>query len=416
MAEVWLAEDSRLGRPVAIKVLSQALLQAGDASVGSDIEREARVLARLQHPNIVGVYDAGSIEGRSYLAMEYVPGYSLRELLDSSGRMPELEAIRYGQQIAAALHYAHEQGVVHCDVKPENILVNDQRVAKVTDFGVADRVTRTLTPEQAREVLGTIAYLAPEVMQGSPSTPASDVYSLALTVYELAAGRLPFTGATPALVAAQRLTNPAPPLRTALPGASPALESTLAQALAMDPTRRFDSAEEFRQALIRAGRGLETVTRAPGTVTRSTPVPVAPAPPVRDSPARSRYPTARVARGAPPVRRSSNYALVVAAVGVLLLAIGAGVLAAALLTNGDSTTPQPTPSPTSEATPEPTPLPTDEPTAEPTATPTAEPTLTPTPTEGPTEEPTETPTPTPETATPTEEPTPEPTPEASPTP
>ena len=410
MAEVWLAEDVRLGRPVAIKVLSQALLQAGDASIGSDIEREARVLARLQHPSIVAVYDAGTIEGRSYLAMEYVPGYSLRELLESSGRMSETEAIRYGQQIAGALHYAHEQGVVHCDVKPENILVNDQRVAKVTDFGVADRVTRTLTPAQAREVLGTIAYLAPEVMQGTPSTPASDVYSLGLTVYELAAGRLPFTGATPALVAAQRLTVPAPPLRNALPGASATLESTLAQALAMDPSQRFASAEEFRQALVRAGRPPETVTRGAA----AAPPLVAPArAPVRESPPRQRHPTARVSRSAaPPPRNGSNYALLVAAFGVLILAIGVGVLAAALLTNSGGNDTEPTAPPTVEATPAPTEEPTEEPTSEATATPTPEPTLTPTPTEGPTEEPTPEPT-----ATVVEEdtPTPEPTPEEEPT-
>lgn len=412
MAEVWLAEDVRLDRPVAVKVLSQALLQVGDTGIGSDIEREARVLARLQHPNIVGVYDAGSVEGRSYLVMEYVQGYSLRELLESAGRMSEAEAIRYGQQVAAALHYAHQQGVVHCDVKPENILVNENRMAKVTDFGVADRVTRTLTPEQAREVLGTIAYLAPEVMQGSPSTPASDIYSLALTVYELAAGRLPFTGATPALVAAQRLTTPAPSLRTALPGASQALDSTLARALAMDPHERFGSAEEFSQALSRAAAGLESPSRP--QVTPSS----APAPPVRSaqrtsSPARQRHPTARVARAAPPRRNRPNYALVVAAIGVLLLAAGAAVLAAALLTNGDTSTPTPTPTATAGVTEEATPEPTEGPTSTPTPSPTAEPTLTPTPTEGPTEEPTEMPTPTEE---PQETETPAPSPEATATP
>ncbi|MDZ7728130.1 MAG: serine/threonine-protein kinase [Dehalococcoidia bacterium] len=212
MAEVWLAEDLRLDRNVAVKVLTETVNDAEAGELAESIQQEARTVARLQHPNIVTVYDAGVVENRHYLVMEYVEGQSVRQMIEASGHLDQAEAIRYGEQVAAALQYAHEQGVVHCDVKPENIMVTPQGIAKVADFGVAAQVTRTMTPDQARDILGTIAYLAPEVLQGQPSAPASDVYSLGLTVYEMAAGQLPFTGATPALVAAQRLANPAPPL------------------------------------------------------------------------------------------------------------------------------------------------------------------------------------------------------------
>lgn len=401
MAEVWLAEDLRLSRWVAVKILAESLHTSEDGELTESIQREARTIAGLQHPNIVGVYDTGSLDGRSYLVMEYVQGHSVRELLDSMGRLPEAEAIRYGQQIAAALHFAHQQGVVHCDVKPENILINEQGVAKVADFGVADQVTRTLTPDQAREVLGTIAYLAPEVLQGTPATPASDIYSLGLTVFEMVTGQLPFTGATPALVAAQRLANPAPSLSSVMPGASPALEAALDRALATQPSQRFGNADEFRQALIRAGQGIGRSTSRVAPI--AAPVAAAPPPPPPRRPNR----TGPIAYddGEVPAR-GSNVALMVAIIGVIVLAIGVAAIAIALAAGGgdgdggvgDST---PTVSPTVEATEEATA------TEEPTEIPTPEPTLTPVPTETPTEEPT---------ATPTEEPTETPTPEPTDTP
>ena len=397
MAEVWLAEDLRLGRWVAVKILAEALQVTEEGDLTESIQREARTIASLQHPNIVAIYDTGEVEGRSYLVMEYVQGHTVRELLDASGKLPEAQAVRYGQQVAAALHFAHRQGIVHCDVKPENILINEQGVAKVADFGVADQVTKTLTPDQAREVLGTIAYLAPEVLQGQPATPASDIYSLGLTVYEMVAGRLPFTGATSALVAAQRLATPAPPLRSVAPGATPALEGVLGRALAIQPAERFSTAEDFRQALVRAAQA--------GGRTTSRVAPVAAPPPPPPPP---RTPTGRVAPYPEPESSGSNAALIVAAVGAIVLAIGVGAIVAALITGQGGESPAPTPTPTEDINDEPTPTPEPD-----TPTPTPEPTLTPTPTptqETPTPEPTPTPTPTPEpTPTPTEElPTPTP--------
>ncbi|MBK7330618.1 MAG: serine/threonine protein kinase [Dehalococcoidia bacterium] len=181
MAEVWLAEDQRLRRWVAVKVLHEQFSGTGSELVAA-FEREATVIARMQHQNIVGVYDAGSHDGRRYIVMEYVHGYSLRQLLETQGRMTEAEAIRYGVQIASALHYAHGQGVVHCDIKPENVLINEAGVAKVADFGVAETLTRTMAPGQAQDLLGTIAYLAKlsraRTRLGHPiSTPSASRYS-----------------------------------------------------------------------------------------------------------------------------------------------------------------------------------------------------------------------------------------------
>jgi serine/threonine-protein kinase len=155
-----------------------------------------------------------------------VHGQSVRHLLEIQGRLTEGEAVRYGIQVGTALQYAHGQGVIHCDVKPENILVDENGVAKVADFGVAETANRTLRPDEVRDILGTIAYLAPEVIQGAAADPRSDVYSLALTVYEMVAGRLPFTGTNPAAVAGQRLGSAPPPLRTFAISASPELEAS----------------------------------------------------------------------------------------------------------------------------------------------------------------------------------------------
>ena len=293
MSEVWLAEDQRLGRWVAVKILRESVADAHSGELVDSIEREARLIARLQHPNIVAVYDAGQHEGHHFLVMEYVHGFSLRQLLEMQRRMTEAEAIRYGTQVASALQYAHDQGVVHCDVKPENILVNENGVAKVADFGVADTITRTLGPEQARAILGTIAYLAPEVIQGLPADARSDVYSLALTVYEMVATRLPFTGATPAATAGQRLAAQAPLIRSITASASPEIEAVLARALALMPHDRYQSAGEFGAAL----RRLEAIPGRRGIVPVPAPPGRAPRPPTGQRPGgRGRHPTADLPR------------------------------------------------------------------------------------------------------------------------
>lgn len=405
MSEVWLAEDQRLGRWVALKVLRETL--GGEQELVSSLEREARVIARLQHPNIVAVFDAGRYNGRYFLVMEYVHGQSIRSLLELQSRLTEAEATRYGIQVASALQYAHQQGVVHCDVKPENILVNENGVAKVADFGVADTVNRTLRPEEVRDILGTIAYLAPEVIQGATADARSDVYSLALTVYEMVAGRLPFSGANPAAVAGQRLGAAAPPLRTFSPGASAELEKALARGLAPFPLDRYQSMAEFASAM----RSVPVTAGAPVVAPRGR----APGPPVPSSPQRRRQPTAPVRRAGPPrppPRSSSSAAPVIAAIAAILVAIGAGAAAAIVLVRNRDEGGTPAPTPSATATPAP-PRPTATSTLEPTRTPTATATSTPTGTRTATPTATGTPTPTRSPVSPT--PRPSPSPGASPT-
>ena len=379
MSEVWLAEDSRLGRWVAVKILRDSLANREDELIDTLVQ-EARIVAKLQHANIVGVYDYGTHEGHHFLVMEYVHGYSVRQLLQSQGRLSEAEAIRYGTQVASALHYAHEQNVIHCDVKPENILVNEQGTAKIADFGVAETVTRTLAAEQMRDVLGTVAYLAPEVIQGAAADPRSDVYSLALTIYEMVAGRLPFTGTSAAALAGQRLGTPAAPLRTFATGASPALEAVLGRALAISQHDRFPTAAAFATALRNVPQARATGAAAP-VVTRTARPPVSPA----------RH-TTRVRRAAaPPPRRGGgegwNSTGIAALVGAGIIALGVAVVAAIVLSQDDdngggSETPTPATQTVGTQTQEPTRAPTTAATQTPTAT--AAPTEQATPTRTPT--------------------------------
>ncbi|HEY5477834.1 MAG TPA: serine/threonine-protein kinase [Tepidiformaceae bacterium] len=389
MSEVWLAEDDRLGRQVAVKIIRDT-----GEDLGGTIEREARLVARLQHPNIVSVFDAGQQDGNHYLVAEYIEGSSLREVLKARGRLTEAEAVRYGIQVARALQYAHSQGIIHCDVKPENILISSQGIAKVTDFGVADTVTRTVTPGEARDILGTIAYLAPEVIQGAPADERSDVYSLGLTVYELVAGRLPFAGASAAAIAGQRLGTPAAPLRTFATEASRGLETALARALALSPADRYQTAGQF-EAVLRAVPPPSVVPPAPvRPVTR----------PVTGPPSRQ-HDTARVRAMRPPPRSDSpNTGLLIAIAAVVILGVAIGVAVAIVMNRNSGNAggvptsvpslvlPTRQASPTATVTPTPTPTPTAQP------SPSVSPTTTSTPVN-------RTPTPTPSLATATAPPT-----------
>ena len=236
---VVLATDSLLGRRVALKSLSG---QAAGALAG-----EARVLAALRHPNIVQVYDLAEIEGVPYLVLQYVAGRSLRSHLESASLPPE-RAVSYAVSIAAALAYAHQKGVVHNDVKPDNIMIGDDDEALLTDFGVASSPqSATLLPGEAGSIAGSLPYIAPEVIQGAAPSPRSDLYALAATLYEMLSGLPPFSGAGAAGMA-QRLAGP-PPRLTIRDSDWGALPDVLERALAPSATDRYQDAAEFASAL-----------------------------------------------------------------------------------------------------------------------------------------------------------------------
>jgi eukaryotic-like serine/threonine-protein kinase len=214
MAHVFLGRDEVLDRPVAVKVLDPV---HGDTDIGDRFQREGRTAARLTHPNIVQVYDAGkaSLDGRdtSYIVMEYVPGGDLKALIDKRRRLSGPELARLGGEVSAGLAHAHERGVVHRDIKPHNILLDENGHAKVTDFGIA-RALDTTQATRTGSFLGTALYSSPEQLQGKKVTPKSDVYSLGATLYQAATGAPPFSGATPLEIASQHVSQtPVPPRR-----------------------------------------------------------------------------------------------------------------------------------------------------------------------------------------------------------
>jgi serine/threonine-protein kinase len=273
MGEVWRATDQVLGRPVAVK-----LLRADEAT---DIERfrlEAQTAARLNHPNVVGVYDFGSHHGRLYLVMELVDGWSLAQERSMRGTLAPHEAAAIAAQVAAGLSAAHRQGVIHRDIKPANVMISTDRTVKITDFGIArfaDDAASTLTA--TGKIIGTADYLAPERALGHPAQPASDVYSLGCVLYELLTGRPPFQGATSIAVVQQHVNAaPLPPaqLRPEIPQP---LSDYLLHLLAKDPSRR-PGAEQ-------AANWLHAPQQTPGlaepqsTALMPAPVALAPAPP-----------------------------------------------------------------------------------------------------------------------------------------
>jgi serine/threonine-protein kinase len=252
MAEVYLAEDTELGRQVAIKILHDRFAQ--DKEFVERFRREAQSAAGLQHPNVVSIFDRGEFKDTYFIAMEYVDGPQLKQLV--KGGMGAKDAIDFTRQILNAARFAHRKGIVHRDLKPQNVLIDDEGRARVTDFGIARGESSDITGTGS--VMGTAQYLSPEQAQGKETTPKSDIYSIGVILYEALTGRVPFEGDSAVSVALKQVSE-APRRPSAInPNVPPALDAVVMRALAKDPDARFNDADAFIKALDAAEKAPDT--------------------------------------------------------------------------------------------------------------------------------------------------------------
>jgi eukaryotic-like serine/threonine-protein kinase len=248
MADVWCAEDAHLQRRVALKILHHRFAQ--DREFVERFRREAEAAAGLQHPNVVGVFDRGEFDRTYYIAMEYLEGRSLKELIEAG--LSPAEAVAIVRQILEAARFAHRNGVIHRDLKPQNVIVDDEGKATVTDFGIARAGVSEIT--QTGSVMGTAHYLSPEQAQGLEVTAASDLYSVGVILYEALTGTVPFEGDSAVAVALKQVSQTPRRPSSLNPQVSPALDAVVMRALEKDPARRFQDADAFIAALDAAQR------------------------------------------------------------------------------------------------------------------------------------------------------------------
>jgi serine/threonine-protein kinase len=295
MSSVYRARDRLLERHVALKFLHDQYMT--DDEFVERFKREARSVAQLSHPNIVTVIDRGEDDEHQYIVFEYIDGENLKELLVRSGRLPVRDALELGLQIARALAFAHEQGLVHRDVKPQNVLLNGDGRAKVTDFGIA-RALHVDGVTQAGTVLGTSDYIAPEQASGQPADAQTDIYSLGVVLYELLAGDVPFSGDNFVAVAMKHVNEMPRNLLDVRRDVPLRVAAAIDRALAKDPRDRFPSMDAFAAELEAC---LAELARGPGEADTQERIAVAPFP--------SR-----------PRKRVSPWALGIALVGLLAIA------------------------------------------------------------------------------------------------
>ena len=242
MADVYKAQDKLLDRAVAVKILHQQY--ANDAEFVEKFRREATAAAKLAHPNIVNIYDVGEDGGSQYIVMEYVSGPTLKEVIQQKGCLEPIEAVRIAKEIASALESAHRNNLVHCDIKPHNILVMPDGHIKVTDFGIARAVSAS-TMTYSGSVMGSVHYFSPEQAKGTVITTKSDVYSLGVVLYEMLTGQLPFNGETSVSIALKHLQEEPVPIRQINPSIPPVLEAIVQKAMSKDPADRPSSTELY---------------------------------------------------------------------------------------------------------------------------------------------------------------------------
>ncbi len=253
MAEVYLAEDSRLQRQVAVKVLPKAL--AAEGSFRARFEREARAAARLQHPHILAVYDFGEQDGTTYLVMPFITDGSLAQVLARArGPLPMAKLVQWTTEISSALKYAHEQGIIHRDVKPGNMLLGPAEHLLLSDFGIAKVLDETTTLTATGNSVGSPEYMAPEQTAGKADY-RSDIYALGVVIFQMLTGRVPFSASTPVQVMMQHVKEPPPSPRAFNSSISPQVEFVVLRALAKKPEQRFQSATELAEALKAAATG-----------------------------------------------------------------------------------------------------------------------------------------------------------------
>ena len=260
MADVYKAHDTILDRTVAVKLLHAQL--AGDEDFLQKFQLEAKRAARLTHPNIVGIYDVGAEEDKHYIVMEYVAGETLKKRIQTEGRLSVQESLRIAKEIARALQTAHANNLVHCDIKPHNILMTPEGHVKVADFGIARAVTSS-TVTYNGNVVGSVHYFSPEQAKGTKITPKSDVYSLGIVLYEMLTGELPFTGETSVGIALKHLQEEPRPICQWDDTLPPIVEAIVQKAMAKEPSERPDSSaliEDIEQAelYLGFGRGQDT--------------------------------------------------------------------------------------------------------------------------------------------------------------
>jgi len=247
MADVYLAQDSFLNREVAIKILRGKL--SLDPVALLRFQREANAASRLNHPNIVEIYDVGEDEGQHYIVMEYIKGKSLKELISQRGAMEKQEAIQIMDQLMCAIIEAHKNNIIHRDIKPQNILVKDDGTVKIADFGIAT-VSDAVQLTQTDSVLGSVHYLAPELARGENASFQSDIYALGITFYELLTGQVPYTGDAPVQIAMKHMREDLPSVRDFNPTVPQSMENIIIKSTAKNKNHRYKVATEMYEDLM----------------------------------------------------------------------------------------------------------------------------------------------------------------------
>ena len=248
MAEVYEATDVISKRKVAIKMIREDVMK--NPINLRRFQNEATIASSLNHPNIVKVYNHGTIEGRPYIANEYVRGQSMKDMLDFRTSIPIAEAVSYMLQLTSALYYAHQHNIIHRDIKPQNIYVMPDGTIKLGDFGIAqaEGVDDDLT--KTSEIVGSVHYLAPEISQGKPASIQSDIYAAGVTFYELLTGHVPFDKDTPVNVAVAHIKERFPPVKKYVPNCPKEIEKIIANATRKRLSDRYKGAEEFYEDLL----------------------------------------------------------------------------------------------------------------------------------------------------------------------